>query len=91
VVLSSRPYCSSKMVQLPIQQEHPWRSFRECFWITLFHCEGSFHGLHVHLISLPVIISYGGTSKRKWYNRIGYLPWSCECIFSLVRRKNYQK
>jgi hypothetical protein len=23
VVLSSRPYCSSKMVQLPIQQEHP--------------------------------------------------------------------
>jgi hypothetical protein len=25
--LSSRPYGSSKMAQLPVQREHPWRSF----------------------------------------------------------------
>jgi hypothetical protein len=63
--LSSRPYGSSKMVQLPIQREHPWRSFRRCFRGTLFHCAASFHGLHVRLISRPVIISFGRTSKRK--------------------------
>jgi hypothetical protein len=52
VELSSRPYGSSKTVQMPIQQEHPWRSFDDCFLSMLFHCAGSFHGPHICLISL---------------------------------------
>jgi hypothetical protein len=65
--LSSRPYDSIRMVQLPIQPEHPWRSFGkyEYFRSALFHCAASYHGLHDRLISLPVIISFADTSKRK--------------------------
>jgi hypothetical protein len=43
----------------------PPRSFGKCFWSTLFHYAPCFHGLHVRLASLLVIISFGGTSKRK--------------------------
>jgi hypothetical protein len=63
VELSSQQCGSSKIVQLLIQREHPWRSFGKCFRSTLFQCAASFHGLHVRLISLPVIISFDGTSK----------------------------
>jgi hypothetical protein len=61
---SSRPNGSSKMVQLPTEWEHPWRSFRKRFRSTSFHCMVRFHGLRIRL-SLPVIISFGGTSKWK--------------------------
>jgi hypothetical protein len=56
---------SRKMVQLLIEREHPWMSFGKYFRSALFHCEASFHGLHVRLISLPVIVCFGGASKRK--------------------------
>jgi hypothetical protein len=46
-------------------EEHPWRSFKKYFWSTLLHYAASFHGLHVCLISLPVIISFWGASKWK--------------------------
>jgi hypothetical protein len=39
------------------QQGQPWRSFGKCFQVI------SLHGLHVHLTSLPVIISFWGCSN----------------------------
>jgi hypothetical protein len=38
-----------------------WEMFPE----KLHHCMVSFHGLHVHLICLPVIVCFWGTSKQK--------------------------
>jgi hypothetical protein len=51
--------------QMPIKLKHPRKSFGKCFRSTLLQCAASCHGLHVRLTSLPVIISFGGTSKRK--------------------------
>jgi hypothetical protein len=90
IELSSQPYGFCKMVQLPIQQERPWTSFRKYFWSTLFHCVASFQGLHVCLTSLPVIISFGGPQSRNVHH-LNINPWwsqgcNSEANFSDTRK-----
>jgi hypothetical protein len=48
---------SSKMVQLSIQQEQPWRSFGKCFQVI-------YSVAYTFTWPLSVIISFWGTSKR---------------------------
>jgi hypothetical protein len=49
--------------QQPIQQGYQWVFCEKCFHNTSFLVAVMFHGLCVHLISLPVITYYGGISK----------------------------
>jgi hypothetical protein len=55
---------------------------REMF--SELHCAASFHGLHVRLISLPVIISFGGYVKGKVYTT---RPWTIDDLKIAIRKK----
>jgi hypothetical protein len=50
----------------------------------LYHCAAGFHGLHIRLISLPVIISFGGFLKAKAYI---IRPWTIHGLKIAIQKQ----